>query len=103
MQMYNIIHTLFIVQCCVCYLQGETDIDQLAIVLRTLGTPTTETWPGVTELPDYNKITFPETQGIGWDQILSDCMTEAIDLTKRFLVYNADKRLKAKQVWYMVR
>jgi cell cycle related kinase len=84
-----------------CYLQGETDIDQLAVVLRTLGTPTAETWPGVTELPDYNKITFPETQGKGWDQIFPDCMTEAIDLTKKFLVYNADRRLKAKQVWCM--
>lgn len=85
----------------VCCLQGETDIEQLAIVLRTLGTPTAETWPGVTELPDYNKITFPVTQGVGWDQIFPDCLPEAIDLTKKFLVYNAESRLKAKQVWCM--
>ncbi|XP_069689197.1 cyclin-dependent kinase 20 [Periplaneta americana] len=76
---------------------GETDIEQLAIVLKTLGTPTTETWPGLTELPDYNKITFPETRGVGWDQIFPDCSPEAIDLTKKFLLYNSDKRIKAKQ------
>lgn len=81
-------------------MQGETDIEQLAIVLRTLGTPTAETWPGMTELPDYNKITFPETQGVGWDHIFPDCTPEAIDLVKKFLIYNADRRLKAKQVWY---
>ena len=80
------------------YLQGETDIEQLAIVIKKLGTPDQETWPGVTELPDYSKISFPETKGMSWDQIFPDCSAEAIDLTKRFLIYNADKRLKAKQV-----
>jgi hypothetical protein len=55
----------------------------------------------MTELPDYNKITFPETRGVGWDQIFPDCTPEAIDLMKKFLVYNADRRLKAKQVWCM--
>ena len=52
----------------------------------------------MTELPDFNKITFPETRGVSWDQIFPDCMPEAIDLVKKFLVYNADRRLTAKQV-----
>ncbi|KAJ9585804.1 hypothetical protein L9F63_002395, partial [Diploptera punctata] len=76
---------------------GETDIEQLAIVIRTLGSPTHETWPGVRELPDYNKISFPETKGVNWDQIFSDCTPEAIDLLSKFLIYNADKRLRARQ------
>jgi len=37
------------------HFQGNTDIEQLALVIRTLGTPT-DTWPEVTSLPDYNKI-----------------------------------------------
>lgn len=35
---------------------GNTDIEQLALVVRTLGTPSTRNWPEVTNLPDYNKI-----------------------------------------------
>ncbi|PSN37361.1 Cyclin-dependent kinase 20 [Blattella germanica] len=76
---------------------GETDIEQLAIVIQTLGSPNPETWPGVTDLPDYNKITFPETKGVSWDHILPDCSPEAFDLTGKFLLYNAAKRLRAKQ------
>ena len=35
---------------------GENDIDQLACVFRVLGTPTAESWPGVEDLPDFNKV-----------------------------------------------
>jgi cyclin-dependent kinase 7 len=35
------------------FIQGETDLDQLAKIFLALGTPTEETWPGLTSLPDY--------------------------------------------------
>lgn len=37
---------------------GDSEIDQLFRIFRTLGTPTEVTWPGVTQLPDY-KRNFP--------------------------------------------
>ena len=37
---------------------GDSEIDQLFRIFRTLGTPTEEVWSGVTNLPDY-KDTFP--------------------------------------------
>nr|KAG5698158.1 hypothetical protein BaRGS_001753 [Batillaria attramentaria] len=37
---------------------GDSEIDQLFRIFRTLGTPDETTWPGVTKLPDY-KSTFP--------------------------------------------
>lgn len=37
-------------------LQGNTDIEQLALVIRVLGTPTAKDWPEVKTLPDYKKI-----------------------------------------------
>lgn len=40
--------------------KGESDIDQLRVVLQTLGTPNESIWPGLSQLPDYKKITFPE-------------------------------------------
>ena len=38
---------------------GDSEIDQLFRVFRTLGTPDNKTWPGVSKLPDY-KSTFPK-------------------------------------------
>lgn len=35
---------------------GATDIEQLALVVRTLGTPDTEQWPELLSMADYNKI-----------------------------------------------
>lgn len=35
---------------------GTTDIEQLAIIIRTLGSPRLNEWPELTSLPDYSKI-----------------------------------------------
>lgn len=37
---------------------GDSDIDQLYRIFRTLGTPTEATWPGVSQLSGY-KVSFP--------------------------------------------
>ncbi|NXO94468.1 CDK2 kinase, partial [Certhia brachydactyla] len=37
---------------------GDSEIDQLFRIFRTLGTPDELSWPGVSALPDY-KSTFP--------------------------------------------
>lgn len=79
-------------------LQGETDIEQLAIVLRHLGTPTAESWPELTTLPDYNKITFPYHKSVPWEHLIPDGPADAVDLVKRILLYNSSKRLTAKEV-----
>ncbi|GJQ66666.1 hypothetical protein Trydic_g4634 [Trypoxylus dichotomus] len=76
---------------------GETDIEQLAIVLHTLGTPTESTWPGLKELPDYNKITFAKTAGLNWNKILPDVDEDTINFIKGFIEYDHKKRLTAKQ------
>lgn len=38
---------------------GDSEIDQLFRIFRTLGTPDETVWPGVTSMPDY-KPTFPK-------------------------------------------
>ena len=35
------------------FVAGETDLDQLAKIFQAMGTPTEESWPGHTNLPDY--------------------------------------------------
>lgn len=37
---------------------GDSEIDQLFRIFRTLGTPDEKTWPGIKHLPDY-KPCFP--------------------------------------------
>lgn len=74
---------------------GDNDIDQLARVLSTLGTPNEENWPGLTVLPDYNKITFPECDPIPWRKLLPNVSSLALDLVQKVLVYDPAKRLTA--------
>lgn len=76
---------------------GETDIEQLAIVLKYLGSPTSVTWPELNTLPDYNKITFPYHKGITWENIIEDVEPEAVDLISKILIYNSSKRLTATE------
>lgn len=42
---------------------GTTDIEQLALVVRVLGTPDPEQWPELTTLADYNKIRYVQWRG----------------------------------------
>lgn len=76
---------------------GETDIEQLAMVLRYLGSPTSESWPEINTLPDYNKITFPYHVGTTWEDIVEDAEPEAVDLISQILIYNSSKRLTANE------
>ena len=76
---------------------GESDIEQLCCVLRVLGTPDENSWPGMTQLPDYNKITFPEMDPIPLENIVPDASPLALDLLKCFLVYPSKQRIPAKE------
>ncbi|GBP03905.1 Cyclin-dependent kinase 20 [Eumeta japonica] len=86
---------------------GESDIEQLAIVLRHLGTPTEETWPNHCELPDYHKITFPPSEATPWSELLPGVDTDAVNLIKSLIMYNTDKRISAKEAlkhqWFTMR
>ena len=50
------------------------------------------------ELPDYNKITFPDNPPIPFEVVVPDASFEALDLLKKFLVYQSKKRVSAKEV-----
>lgn len=78
--------------------QGESDIEQLAIVLQHLGTPTEESWPGHSDLPDFHKITFPESSPTPWPELLPGVEPDAAHLVKSFIMYDANKRISAKEV-----
>lgn len=74
----------------------------MAIVLQRLGTPTEETWPNHSELPDYHKITFPESSPLPWSELLPGVDDDAIHLIKSFILYDAQKRISAKEVTIII-
>nr|XP_042701718.1 cyclin-dependent kinase 20 isoform X5 [Chrysemys picta bellii] len=76
---------------------GENDIEQLCCVLRVLGTPSPRVWPEITELPDYNKISFKDNPPIPLEEVLPDAPPQALQLLERFLVYPSRERVRAAQ------
>ena len=78
--------------------RGDSDIDQLFRIFRTVGTPTEDTWPGVSKLPDF-KCSFPEWSPRPLVQTLKVLEKEplALDLLERMLVCDPSKRISAQQ------
>ncbi|ERE77522.1 cyclin-dependent kinase 20-like isoform 1 [Cricetulus griseus] len=76
---------------------GENDIEQLCCVLRILGTPSPRVWPEITELPDYNKISFKEQAPVPLEEVLPDASHQALDLLGKFLLYPPHQRIAASQ------
>ncbi|ESO08896.1 hypothetical protein HELRODRAFT_74648 [Helobdella robusta] len=76
---------------------GETDIEQICCVLRILGTPNENSWPEKSDLPDYNKISFPDYPAVPFENVLPDASTDALGLLQKFLVYSSSKRIAAKE------
>nr|XP_054513746.1 cyclin-dependent kinase 20 isoform X5 [Pan troglodytes] len=76
---------------------GKNDIEQLCYVLRILGTPNPQVWPELTELPDYNKISFKEQVPMPLEEVLPDVSPQALDLLGQFLLYPPRQRIAASK------
>ncbi|CAG0885894.1 unnamed protein product [Darwinula stevensoni] len=77
---------------------GDSEIDQLFRIFRTLATPTEDIWPGVKNLPDY-KATFPQWTQRNLAEATKNLMPEsAFDLLEKTLIYNPAKRITAKDM-----
>lgn len=48
---------------------GDSEIDQLYKIFRIMGTPTEDTWKGVSLLPDF-KAAFPKWNGQNLQDII---------------------------------
>lgn len=57
----------------------------------------------MTELPDYNKISFPEYEPVSWEKLFPESTSEARKLLSEFLVYSASKRIKAEEVQFYLK
>merc|ERR1711971_1055936 len=60
---------------------GNTDTDQLQKIFKLLGTPSEQSWPTITELPDW-KPDFPVFESVGWQSIVPNLDSHGVDLSK---------------------
>jgi serine/threonine protein kinase len=78
---------------------GDSEIDTIFKIFQKLGTPTSEQWPGVNELPEF-KPTFPKWKPKGWENIRNTKVqvgAPGIDLLEKCMIYDPRKRLSARR------
>jgi len=75
---------------------GDSEIDQLYKIFQALGTPSENTWEGVTELPSWNKE-FPKWNGGKLKELVPTMDNVAFDLLSKMIVMNPVKRISAKE------
>eukprot|EP01123_Difflugia_compressa_P000599 TRINITY_DN106_c0_g1_i4.p1 TRINITY_DN106_c0_g1~~TRINITY_DN106_c0_g1_i4.p1 ORF type:complete len:295 (-),score=45.85 TRINITY_DN106_c0_g1_i4:324-1208(-) len=75
---------------------GDSEIDEIFRIFRTLGTPTEEVWRGCTMLPDF-KPNFPKWTKQDLRKLLPQGLdAQAVDLLESMLVYEPSQRITAK-------
>ncbi|XP_065910491.1 cyclin-dependent kinase 7-like isoform X1 [Dysidea avara] len=77
------------------FLQGDTDLGQLSEVFKVFGTPSEQSWPGVSSLPDY--ISFKEMPPMSLKNIFSAASDDTLHLLENCLRLNPAVRFTATQ------
>lgn len=75
---------------------GDSEIDEIFRIFRVLGTPTEETWPDVSFLPDF-KPTFPKWTKKNLAEFVPSLDADGLDLLEKMLVYDPSNRISAKR------
>ena len=80
--------------------QGTGEIDQLNIIFECLGTPNEKIWPGYSELPLLQKVSFQEYP---YNNLVKkklskvNLSSKGLDLINRFLAYCPERRITAEE------
>ncbi|XP_024371213.1 cell division control protein 2 homolog isoform X2 [Physcomitrium patens] len=74
---------------------GDSEIDELFKIFRTLGTPNEEVWPGVTSLPDF-KTAFPKWPPKPLSSVVPSLEPAGIDLLEKMLTLEPSRRVTAR-------
>jgi len=78
------------------FFPGKSEIDQLNLIFKDLGTPSDKIWPGYSDLPVVKKVTFVNQPYNSLSQRLGNKLNKTgLDLLTRFLAYCPDRRLSA--------
>ncbi|GLE05577.1 hypothetical protein PINS_up014609 [Pythium insidiosum] len=74
---------------------GISEIDQLFQIFSKLSTPTSESWPGFTSLPNYH-FDFPNWKRRPLHRLFPNISDLGIDLLSKLLTYNPEQRITAE-------
>jgi serine/threonine protein kinase len=74
---------------------GDSEIDQLFKIFRVLGTPTEDSFPGVSNFPDY-KPTFPKWRSQALARLVPSLDENGLDLLRQMVCYDPAKRISSK-------
>lgn len=77
------------------FLPGESDLEQLTKIFQVLGTPTEETWPGMSKLLDY--IKFKSFPGTPLKHIFTAAGDDLLDVIAGLLEINPAKRVSCTE------
>jgi len=78
---------------------GNSDIDQLSRLVKVLGRPTEENWPGCSNLPDYSKLCFPgDGNPVGLRNCVPNCSESVFSILERLVCYDPAARLNFEEV-----
>lgn len=64
---------------------GNSDIDQLVVVFKLLGSPSPCRWPSAHLLPDFDKIVFPDSDSAPLTSSFPTASPQALDLLNSML------------------
>uniref|UniRef100_A0AAQ4PD92 Cyclin-dependent kinase 7 n=1 Tax=Gasterosteus aculeatus aculeatus TaxID=481459 RepID=A0AAQ4PD92_GASAC len=81
------------------FLAGDSDLDQLTKIFEALGTPTEETWPGMSSLPDY--VSFKIFPGTPLEHIFTAAGDDLLELLQSLFTFNPLTRTTATQALKM--
>ncbi|CAG0904237.1 unnamed protein product [Darwinula stevensoni] len=74
---------------------GSTVEDELHLIFKTLGTPTGETWTGISTHKEFQSYSFPTYQPEPLINRAPRLDGDGLDLLIKFLLYEAKKRISA--------
>ncbi|KAM9444141.1 cyclin-dependent kinase 18 [Clarias gariepinus] len=75
---------------------GSTVKEELHLVFRLMGTPTEETWPGISTNEEFKSYMFPLYRAQALINHVPRLDTEGIDLLSALLLYDTKKRISAE-------
>lgn len=75
------------------FFAGDSDINQVDVIFKTLGTPNEKDWKEMTTLPNFVKL--PKYARVPLKTIFTGASNDAIELLERMLVYDPEKRISS--------
>ncbi|KXJ93148.1 kinase-like domain-containing protein [Microdochium bolleyi] len=82
------------------FLAGETEMQQISLICKAIGTPTDDNWPGVSKLPEYtvDKEVYPVRTRSSYMEMFPTIGAEGVDLLMKTLALDPKKRITARDM-----